>query len=447
MRTTLALARLFAPRRDGNRLAAALPLASFALVSGLLLIVSGGSQVFFTIRGSDAGVYAALAVVALALLVVPLVTLGAAAARLSARRRDDRLSSLRLLGATTGTVSLLTVIEAAAVALAGAVLGTVLYALAAPLVGLIHIMGEPIGAQMWLPWWVVPLVWAGVALVAAGSAAVGLRGVVVTPLGVRTRQKPGTARGRRAILAAVLVMLAVAATAGLRALGERWGFVAIMVALGASFGLALLALDAVGPWYVRVRARRLHRRASDVAGLLASRTILEDPKVAWRQVAGVAVTTFVGVVAGAGLALTSAAGEASNPEEAWLLADMQTGVYVTLVISFLMVACTVAINQAAATLDRARVHVSLDRLGVPPTTLAEAQRRSVMSVLWTVLVGSAAVSAVLVLPIVGAAVLLQPLSVAVVIAVFALGVLLVRGGASVASRLVPGILAHPDRVL
>ncbi|QAY71711.1 FtsX-like permease family protein [Xylanimonas protaetiae] len=446
MRTTLALARLFARRRDGDRLAAALPLVSFALVTGLLLIVVGGSQVFFGVRGGNAGFYTALAVVALALLVVPLVTLGSAAAKLSARRRDDRLSALRLLGATTSTVSLLTVLEAAAVALAGAVLGTVLYAAAAPLVGLLRFVGQPIGSQMWLPWWVVPLVWLGVALVAAGSAAVGLRAVVVTPLGVRTRQKPGVARGRRAVAAAVIVAVAWLALSGLQQLGQTFGFVGIVVALGAAFGLALLALDAVGPWYVRVRATRLHRRADGVASLLASRMILEDPKAAWRQVAGIAVTTFVGVVAGAGLSFASTGGT-SSPEEAWLTADMQTGVLVTLVISFLMVACTVAVNQAAATLDRARVHVSLDRLGVPPTMLADASRRSVMSVLWTVLVGSAATSAVLVFPLVGAAVLLRPLAVGTVLAVFALGVLLVRGGASVAARLVPGILARPDRAL
>ncbi|WP_425956056.1 FtsX-like permease family protein [Xylanimonas sp. McL0601] len=447
MTTTLALARLFARRRDGDRLAAALPLVSFALVTALLLIVIGGSQLFFRMRNGNAGFYMALAVIALALLLVPLTTLGAAAAKLSARRRDDRLSSLRLLGATTTTVSLLTVLEAAAVALAGAVLGTALYAVAAPLVGLIHFAGAPIGSQMWLSWYWVPVIWVGVVLVAAASAAVGLRGVALTPLGVRTRQKPGIARGRRAIAAAVVVALAVAAMAGLRTLGELWGLVAIVVALGAAFGLSLLALDAVGPWYVRVRARRLHKRADGVARLLASRMILEDPKAAWRQVAGVSVTTFVGVVAGAGLALVGGADEASNPHEAWLLADMQTGVYVTLVISFLMVACTVAINQASATLDRARVHVALDRLGVPETLLAEASRRSVMSVLWTVLVGSAAVAAVLVLPLVGAAVLMRPLAVGVVLAVFAMGVLLVRGGASVAARLVPGILARPERVL
>ena len=452
LRAALALARLLARRQGDDRLASALPVAAFALVTALLLVVLGGSQRFFA---ADNGLYVVLVVIALALLVVPLTTLGAAAARLSARRRDDRLSSLRLLGATTSTVSLLTVLEAAAVALAGAVLGSVLYAGLAPLVGLLHFVGEPLGAHVWLPWWALPLVWLGVVLVAAGSAAVGLRRVVVTPLGVRTRQRPGAARGRRAVLAGVLLAVAVTAVSSLQALGETFGFVAIVAALGASFGVGLLALDAVGPWYVRLRAGRMHRRADDVAHLLAARMILEDPRKAWRQVAGVSAATFVGVVAGVGLAVATGPATAATAdgatgaisENALLMADMQTGVYVTLVIAFLMAACTVAIDQAAATLDRARVHVSLDRLGVPATLLAQAQRRSVMAVLRTVLVGSAAVSATLVFPVVGAAVFLRPVAVAVIVAVFAAGVVMVRAGASIAERLLPGILARPERAL
>lgn len=438
--TTIALARLFARRRDGHRLAAALPLASFALVTALLLIVLGGAQAFFTFED---GIYTVLAVIALTLLVVPLVTLGAAAARLSARRRDDRLSSLRLLGATTSQVSLLTVIEAAITALAGALVGTVLYVVLAPLVGLLRFDGAALGSRMWLPWFWVPAVWLGVALVAAASAAVGLRRVVLTPLGVRTRQRPGVARGRRAIVAAVITLVAVGLSAFLRDLGEMFGFVAILAALAGTFGLGLLALDAVGPWYVRVRARKLHRKADDVARLLAARMILEDPRSAWRQVAGVSVTTFIGVIAGAAFAMAATGGESGDH----VGADIRTGVLVTLVISFVMVACTVAINQAAATLDRARVHVSLDRLGVPPLMLAEAQRRSVMSTLWTVVVGSAAVSGVLVFPLVGAALLFRPVAVAVMLGVFVAGFALVRLGASVAARLVPGILARPERVL
>ena len=142
----------------------------------------------------------------------------------------------------------------------------------------------------------------------------------------------------------VIAGIGIALSSGVRSLGELWGFVAIMGGVAGAFAGGLLALDVVGPWYVRVRARRLHRKAGDVPRLLAARMILEDPKGAWRQVAGVSVTTFVGVVAGSAFALASLAGPDSTLSD-----DIRAGVLVTLVASFVMVACTVAINQAAAT--------------------------------------------------------------------------------------------------
>ena len=88
--------------RPGSAGAAAsvLPVTAFGIVTALLLTVIGGAQAFWTWTDDEAVLYQALAVIALSLLVVPLVSLGGAAARLSARRRDDRLATLRLLGAT-----------------------------------------------------------------------------------------------------------------------------------------------------------------------------------------------------------------------------------------------------------------------------------------------------------------------------------------------------------
>ncbi len=68
--------------------------------------------------------YGILAVLALVLLAVPLITLGAAAARLTSRRRNDRLATLRLLGASTRELWSLTVLEATTIAAAGAVAGS-----------------------------------------------------------------------------------------------------------------------------------------------------------------------------------------------------------------------------------------------------------------------------------------------------------------------------------
>jgi len=436
--TTLRLATLFARKSTDNRLLTALPVVSFAIVTALLLLVIAGARAITGMAGPNVGTYRAFTAVALALLVVPMVTLGAAAAKLASRRRDAQLSSLRLLGATSRQVAALAVAESAGGALLGAVLGTVGYAALAPLVGLISFGGERLGAQLWLPLAWLPLTWLAIGLLAASSAVLGLRAVSLTPLGVRRRARPRIARGRRAIAALVLVAVGVALLATLQALASLAGVAALLIAVFVAFGCGLLALDAVGPWYVGWRARIAVRRADDVERLLAARMVLEDPLAAWRQVSGLAVTTFVGVIAGAGLGLINlgSRGETDAATVAFF-ADLRTGVVLTLAIAFVMVAATVSINQAAEMLDRAPVQVSLSHLGVPPGLLAGAARRSVMLAVLAVVVGAAAVALLLVAPLLGLSVFLAPQAVLVMAACIAAGVLIVRLGASIAGALVP----------
>lgn len=73
-----------------------------------------------------------LSSIALALLVLPLASLAGAAARLLARRRDERLSSLRLIGASTATLTGLAVVEATVLAAVGALVGVVGWAMLMP---------------------------------------------------------------------------------------------------------------------------------------------------------------------------------------------------------------------------------------------------------------------------------------------------------------------------
>ena len=446
---TLRLAVLFARRRrDDERLAGALPIAAFAVVVAMLLLVLGGARVLLSLDHPMAAIYQFLTVLALALLGVPLVTLGAAAAKLSARRRDARLSSLVLLGASQGQVGALTVIESVTAALTGALIGTAGYALLVPLVGFVELAGSRLGASLWLPWHWLPMVWLAIAAVAAGSALFGLRGVLVTPLGVRTRQQPRLAKGRRVVVAGCLFGLGAAAVAGLTGIGQLTGPIGMMIGLFVAFGCGILALDAMGPWYLAQRAKLAWRKAADVERILAARAVLEDPLTAWRNVAGLALTTFISVIAAAGLGVADVAGGSTvTADELQLFADMRTGVYLTLAVAFVMVAATVAITQAADTLDRARVQVSMDRLGVPRDLMARAARRSVMSAVIGVMVGAAVLAAILMFPLVGVTILVRPISLLALAGAFVLGVLSVRAAASVSGRLVPGILARPERVL
>src|SRR5690606_38957307 len=93
---------------------------AYAMVSAILLIVLGGAYSFTSFSLEAQSMYLPLAAFAVVLLVVPLLVLGSAAARLSARSNDRALSSLRLLGATGGQISSVAVLQAAGTALAGA---------------------------------------------------------------------------------------------------------------------------------------------------------------------------------------------------------------------------------------------------------------------------------------------------------------------------------------
>ncbi|MEV7662887.1 FtsX-like permease family protein [Paenarthrobacter sp. NPDC089316] len=442
LRLTPYLARSGSSLRETGLRDAGLPILAFGTVTALLLTVAGGSQVFWSWTDDIAGTYQALAVVAMVLLVIPLLTLGASAARLAARRRDDRLASLRLLGANSATVVWMTVIESTVLAAVGAVAGAGLYACAAPFLGLIQFRGQAIGSHAWLS---VPSILGcilAVCLLAATSAALGLRKVVVTPLGVRTRQAADGAHWVRGLIAAVVVVVGVVAMGMLSSFGA---FIVIIAVMGGCFGLALLALNLMGPWILRLRASSQLKRARTPEQLLAARTVLESPKESWRQVGGVAMTSFVGVFVGVGMAVADTMGTGGDSEATLLVRDINTGVMITLLGSFLMVACSAGVNQAAAVLDRASTLVALDRVGMPRKLMVAARVKAVMSPLFLVAGISAAAAAVLVLPLTGAALLTQPVVLLTIAGVFAAGFLLVRLAVAAGTGQIGQVLARPER--
>jgi hypothetical protein len=438
---TLRVAWLLTRPGTVGRSALLLPVIAFGVATALLLTVLGGATVFFSWGGDMAGTYQACAVIAVALLVVPLISLGGSAARLAARRRDDRLATLRLLGASPAMVRTLTVLEATALALAGALAGIVGYAVLVPLVGLIPFRGEPLGAgSLWLSPLVVAAVVAGVAIIAALSAVIGLRGVIISPLGVRTRQTAPRLHWLRAVIAVAVVLVVLVA---MQLLGSLGAVVIVLAVLAAGFGGTMAVLGLIGPWVIGLLARGQARRARTPQRLIAARTVLESPKTAWRQVSGVAMTTFTAVFAGSAVALASAAGGSADRDTVLLMTDIRTGVLITVVVSFLMVACSVGVNQASGILDRRDLYVSLDRLGMPRTTMDAARRRAIMSPLRQVTLGSALCAAVVILPLTGISLIVAPLSLATIAVCIAAGVGLVWLGLRVTRPVLERAVTEP----
>lgn len=414
------MALLLRPARGENAVVV-LPVVAFGTVTALVLTVVGGAQSFWSWTDDYAPVYQALAAVALVLLVVPLVNLGGAAARLSARRRDDRLSTLRLLGVTPWGVAVITVVESVLVAGAGALAGVVVHLAVTPLVGLIPFRGVALGsdAVTLTPLGILTVVGA-VLLVAAASAALSLRRVVVSPLGVRLRATASPVHWFRVVLGlSVLALVFVLVTV----FPSIAGLAVTITVLALLFAAALAVLNVIGPWVLKVTAARQLRRSESADRLLAARMVSDSPTAAWRQVSGIAMASFMAVFAGTGVALMNVMndGEASAADAA-LAADMRTGLLITLIASFLMVAASVGVNQAASVLDQRDLHRSLHHLGVPLATVDSARRRAVMSPLLITALGSALCAALLVFPLLGTALITAPESLLTIGVVLAVGI-------------------------
>ncbi|TFV85163.1 FtsX-like permease family protein [Microbacterium sp. dk485] len=399
-----------------------LPLIAFATVSALVLTVIGGAQSFWGWDDPEAPIYHALAAIALVLLVVPLLTLGGAAARLSARRRDERLSTLRLLGVTPAGVVLATVVESALLAAVGALAGLVLHILLVPLVGLIPFRGAALGAgAVFVPVPTTLAILVGIVLLAAGSAAIGLRKVVISPLGVRTRTVVTKPHWMRAV---ITVAALVAAFVLISLVPSAASMLPTIIVLTAVFAIAFAVLNVIGPWVLGIQARRRLRRADRPDQLLSARTVLESPKAAWRQVSGIAMASFIAVFAGSAVAALEIMGSGSR-EDIQLAADIRTGVIITLVASFLMVAASVGVNQAAEILDRQELHRSLHRLGMPVETVEHARRGAIMSPLLITAIGSAVCAGVLIFPLLGIALITAPASLITIATVITAGIVVV----------------------
>jgi len=441
MSAVLPLARLLSrPRRQG-RAAIVLPAVAFTVTTALLLVVAGGARMFITDprAASGGGFYGILASLALLLLAVPLVTLGAAAARLSSRRRNDRLATLRLLGASGHEIWSLTVLEATLIAAAGAVAGVGLYVVLLPAVGLLPFFGGPVGMGAVA---IDPVLGTGVVLavvaIAAVSAAASLRKVAVTPLGVRTRSVAPPSR-RAALIVGVVMLAGVAlVVANFSVVGELLGpGIALAVLLGVfAGGMALLNL--IGAPLVAARGRAMARHAKTASHLIAGRELAAHAGPAWRRVSGMAIVSFIAVVAGCGLAIADLA-QAASETDATLMADIRTGVLLTLGIAFVLLACAVGVTQAASVLEERDLIVGLDRLGIPDAELRRARRLTVMVPLRWAAVGGAALGGVLSFPIVGMSLLVAPLSVATIAATFAAGFALVAVALASTRPIVAGI--------
>lgn len=361
----------------GHGLIDLLGVAAFTLSSWLLLVVVAGVNAFFQRQlvpptgflatvgtGSADGVqqlpfWTLLAACAGVLLIVPVMTLGAAAARMGALGRDQRLATLRLLGVTGGQVVALSSLETMLAAVVGAVAGSLGYLATVPLWSAISFQATPLTAnEMLLP----PIAIAGIILlqvILAGlSSMTGLLRLRISPLGVARRQ-PRPALKVWRFLALPAVVVAWVLVAPLLHLQRElvFGASVVLIALGLFMGV----INLVGPWLLQLLGVVLSRSGRP-ARLIAGRRLLGDPRAAWRSVSGLA---FVGFTGGALATVPAFGGGQVDPLVLILADDLRTGTYLTVAIAFLVAAASTLLNQASAVLDRRQELRQLGNLGVP----------------------------------------------------------------------------------
>lgn len=411
--------------RDPSAITGVLTVIAFASVTALLLVVVGGVGAFaaraeLPNASENAQTYLVFAYIAAGLLLVPLATMGGAAARLIVARRDERLANLRLLGATTSQITGLSALDAASQSIAGALLGAVAYFGLIPLVGLVPFEGHGFGfAELWVGAPLLVGVVAAVVVLGIASAVLGLRRVVVSPLGVTKREStPGLGAIRLAVLAVALIAMVVATSTPAASIA----FIAIVLVIG------LATLNVVGPFFVGVVGRLYVSGARSAPDLLAARRIIDDPKTAWRSVGGVALATFI-----AGLASVMALfSEASNPEEQLFMTDVSTGGYLTLAIAGVLAAISTGVTQAGRVISQREQYRNLHLAGAEVEVLEKARMRETVVPMVAAVGLALGASALFMLPVLGAGffssipVLLR----FVASVVFAVGLVLLGAGAS-----------------
>ena len=408
-----------------------LPVIAFAVISTIILDVTGGAVMMWHIRGDNAAFYQVTSTIAVVLLVLPLMTLASSAAKLSARRRDDRLSSLRLIGASAHLLRVMTLAEAGLQALAGAVLGILGYLLCVPALGRLSFNGEVIGARSVLlgPVPVIGVI-AALVLLALTSSAIGLRRVDVSPLGVRMRSQPKSVSWVRLVVGGIMLLLIVFSRKILGFLGSQAGAIGGYIFVIVFLTIVVEIANIIGPKLLSMWFTHRLRKARNATELIAARQVLENPRAAWTQVASLGAVCVVGMFGGTGAAFMQLFGTGPDADEVarTIGRDVQTGVMLLILFAFATVACSVGVNQAAAILDRRQVEVGLDVVGMDLTAQDKARRITVLSPMRFAMAIGLIATGLLLIPLVGMALLARPVAVITTVGTILLGAGMVRLG-------------------
>lgn len=263
-----------------------------------------GSRLEAEVRLDDV-ITSTLVAAALALSVGTLV---ATVSQLSMRLREHRLANLRLLGMSPGQTRLVAVTEVGTLAVLGWVLGELLFVPLRPLLGRVHLGGEPYAVEHLSPrlldHLVVALVVPGLVIALGATRRVRARRDLVQAGRLGEGSRPGWWRTVPLLVGAGLCLWLVRATDAARDAGESTpagaGQIAVLVTALVLTGLGMLL---VVPVFVRLVADLLTRSSDRPVLWVAGRRLQAQPVAMTRVVGALLIGLFLSTSALAVIAM------------------------------------------------------------------------------------------------------------------------------------------------
>ncbi len=272
----------------------------------LFPVAFGATDVWRPIKAGEVNI---AMVVAAAFLALPAGMFLATSSRLSARARDQRLASLRLLGMSRRAVRTVNAVETAIVAAVGAVIGCGLWALTQPALGRFGV-----GGFKWFasdaplrPFTVV----AAAVLAAFAAVAVGTvtaNDAIDEPLATGRQGTPTVHiawRGSVLILGSALLI-----AAGMRN-DDQINNVFFTLLIAGGFAAAI-GITLATPVVSQILGNLLSHRPSGTTRMLVARRLRHEPSAAGRVLTGVLAATFA---LGVGQGVVGAFQDASGHRE------------------------------------------------------------------------------------------------------------------------------------
>ena len=373
----LGLQRESVRARSGAGIVSVLAIVSLTLGSAIAFLVAGGTWMFWqrahhpedavpALRAAAGETpenyflpWFVLALMACAFIVPALFNLTAQAAVLGASGREQRLSTLRLLGLSSHQVERMAAVETGIQALIGIVLGWLISVLIAPVFTHVKFQDRPVAfEEIILPWWGYLAVAAGLFLLALAAALAGMWRVRVSPLGVAKRQMPAAFRWWRLIAFLLIVTVGGVLLKGQSGTPE--------ISMAVPLFAVIMSINLVAPYLLQIGARLL-ALLPGTAHLVACQRVNANARRAWRQSAAIGFFGFLaGFLMGSPNGTDALATAMKEEQETGIVfRDVSTGVVLTLLFGFALTSMSIFLGQVSSAFEDKELIRSLDLMGVP----------------------------------------------------------------------------------